>query len=252
MRRKERTSLWTRRRFGGAIAAAAAGLSVRRASADEGKPSILIVGDSMIAGGFGLFLEQALRKEHGYDVRRLGKSSTGLARPDFYNWMKVAQAIVDDEPADASIVMFGGNDVQGLWMGKDEWIRWPEDDWSQEYARRVDAFADILSPPGRHLFWIGLPVMRPAKFRARCVKVNTIYRAEMAIRPDSTFIDTWSVLTNGDGEYADKIVLEPPPEGKRPKKTRVRAGDGIHLSPAGAHHLVEYVLGKLLPALDEI
>jgi hypothetical protein len=207
----------------------------------------------MIAGGFGVFLERDLRKEHGYDVARRGKSSTGLARPDFFNWIKEAQRLVDARRPDVSVVMFGGNDVQGLYMGKGTWIRWHEPEWKQEYARRIGTLCDILAPSGEPIYWVGLPIMRPDRFRQRVQRVNTIYRAEMAIRKGGTFLDTWDILADEDGEYADRIALEPASpeqESERRKRVRVRAGDGIHLSPAGAHHLKAHVLEQILPELE--
>jgi uncharacterized protein len=215
----------------------------------QGGTRVLVLGDSMIAGGFGLYLSRALGERRGYDVTRRGKSSSGLARPDFFDWMAEAKRLVGETPYDATVVMFGGNDVQGLWMGKSsggaEWIRWEDEGWSEEYARRVNALADLVAPDGQQLFWIGMPVMRPSKFHARVQRVNTIYRAEMAIRPSALFVDIWSVLANENGEYADHIYVdsgraEGEDEAKR-KKVLVRAGDGIHLTVAGAHYLTAHV-----------
>jgi uncharacterized protein len=233
----------------------------------QGGTRVLVLGDSMIAGGFGLYLARALGEHRGYDVTRRGKSSSGLARPDFFDWMAEAKRLVGETPYDATVVMFGGNDVQGLWMGKGktsgaagdahegprkaEWIRWEDEGWSEEYARRVNALADIVAPDGQQLFWIGMPVMRPSKFHARVQRVNTIYRAEMAIRPSALFVDIWSVLAGEDGQYADHIFVGPQgasdegtseAEAKpKRKKVLVRAGDGIHLTVAGAHYLTAHV-----------
>jgi len=192
----------------------------------------------MIAGGLGLYLENGLRKVHGHEVRRKGKSSTGLARPDFFSWQKEAAAQLEAFTPDAVITMFGGNDVQGLYMGKGEWITWPEPGWPAAYARRVNAFADLVAPDGRPLFWIGMPVMRPEKFHVRVQRVNTIYRAEMAIRPGAHFIDIWRLLADADGGYTDRLDIDGLPGGK---SERVRAGDGIHLSVAGAHRVEAHV-----------
>jgi hypothetical protein len=236
----------------------------------QGGTRVLVIGDSMIAGGFGLYLARALGEDRGYDVTRRGKSSSGLARPDFFDWMAEAKRLVGETPFDATVVMFGGNDVQGLYMGKPkgapkqpEWITWDDEGWSEEYARRVNALADIVAPSGQQLFWIGMPVMRPSKFHARVQRVNTIYRAEMAIRPSALFVDIWPVLANDDGEYADHIYVTPKgasgdaaaegdaaasgdaaAEGEakpKRKKILVRASDGIHLTVAGAHHLTDHV-----------
>jgi hypothetical protein len=202
---------------------------------------ISILGDSMIAGGFGLYLEQALEKDPGYLVARQGKSSTGLARPDFYNWMKEGQSQCQKEHPDAVVVMFGGNDGQGLWMGRKaepKWIRYEEEGWTAEYRRRVNEFADVVSAGGKELIWIGMPVMRPTKLHSRVAHMNDIYRAEMAIRPNAHFIDIWPILANGEGKYADHVKVDG-------KKVRVRAQDGVHLSRSGAHHLVSQVAPQI-------
>lgn len=223
----------------GAVALPRTGLAKAKAPPeDPNATKILVLGDSMIAGGVGLFLENGLRREHGYNVRRKGKSSTGLARPDFFSWPKEAAAQVEAFQPDAVVAMFGGNDVQGLYMGKGEWITWPEPEWPAEYARRVNAFADIVAPAGQPLFWIGMPVMRPEKFHLRVQRVNTIYRAEMAIRPGGRFIDIWRLLADANGEYSDRLDVDGLPGGKT---ERVRAGDGIHLSVAGAHRVAAHV-----------
>jgi len=215
---------------------------------DPDAKKILILGDSMIAGAVGLFLENGLRKEHGYSVQRRGKSSTGLARPDFFSWPKEAKAQVDGFPPDAVVAMFGGNDVQGLYMGKGAWVTWPEPGWSAEYARRINAFADIVAPGGKPLFWIGMPVMRPEKFHVRVQRVNTIFRAEMAIRPGGHFIDIWRLLANERGQYTDRLDIDGVPGGKT---ERVRAGDGIHLSVAGAHRVEAHVRAVIHQTLSQ-
>ncbi len=261
--------------MGGGLTASLAGLAPRRARA--GAPRVLLVGDSMIAGALGLFLENQLREQHGYEVHRYGKSSTGLARPDFFSWMKEGKRQIEAFPdPDAVVAMFGGNDVQGLYMGREkrkggvrgpvEWITWHEEGWRHEYARRITEFADIVAPDGRLLFWISMPVMRPEKFHKRVRKVNTIARAEMAIRPGGRFIDIWRLLADSEGNYADRI--EPPSEGgpegegegeadakattkAKKNRVRVRAGDGIHLSVAGAHIVEAYVRERIVKELGD-
>jgi hypothetical protein len=198
---------------------------------------VLLVGDSMIAGGFGLFLARALESQDGCVVDRRGKSSTGLARPDFHDWIaEGAKAYAEFQP-DAVVCMFGGNDGQGLYMGRKadpEWIRWEEPAWTPEYRRRVNEFADAVTPKGEHLMWIGMPQMRLDKLHQRVKHMNQVFRAEMAIRPKALFVDIWRVLANDQGEYADKIEVGG-------KKIRVRTGDGVHLTTEGCHHLVRHV-----------
>ncbi|MBV1861100.1 MAG: hypothetical protein KUG77_21970, partial [Nannocystaceae bacterium] len=61
----------TRRAFSiGAVSLAGASLSRDARAEDEPSPGpkVLLAGDSMIAGGLGMFLERSLRKTHGHDV----------------------------------------------------------------------------------------------------------------------------------------------------------------------------------------
>jgi uncharacterized protein len=228
----------TRRRFLAALAALPAGLSASILAPREARAGakILMIGDSMIAGGFGLFLAQDLERQHGYVVDRRGKSSTGLARPDFHDWIGVGKAARDEAKPAAVVCMFGGNDGQGLHMGRNadpQWIRYGEPGWTPEYRRRVNAFADAVTVAGERLIWIGMPQMRLDRLHERVAHMNTIYAAEMAIRPNARFVPIWEVLAE-DGKYSDHLEIA----GKR---TRVRTGDGVHITTAGAHYLADFV-----------
>lgn len=203
----------------------------------------------MIAGGFGLFLERALGEE-GFTVKRRGKPSSGLARPDFFDWPREAERLVARHRHDAAIVMFGGNDVQGLRMPDRSWIRWQDEGWSREYAARVAKMCEILRPQGQRIFWIGMPIVRPPKMRGRVLRVNTIFRAEMAIRKQAHFVETWDRMAGPDGDYAERLVVKPPPEGRRGKRVRVRADDGVHLTTAGAHFLKDHVRAAIVRILS--
>lgn len=226
-----------RRRFCTNLLALGA-LSLVPASARASGKKILIVGDSMIAGAVGMFLEKRLRKEHGFEVLRAGKSSTGLSRPDFYDWIEVGSKLRESFAPDAVVVMFGGNDGQGLWMGRgapSKWIRYPDqEEWTAEYRRRVDAFCDAMTADGAKIFWIGMPVMKPTKLHERVRHLNRIYRAQMAIRPGAQFVDIWRTLAGPGGEYVDHLEHQ----GKR---VRVRAHDGVHVSGPGASVLTERI-----------
>jgi hypothetical protein len=200
---------------------------------------VLIIGGSTMEGGLGLFLERHL-KEGGYDVQRRGKKSSGLARPDFFDWPKEASKLHAGFAPDLSVVMFGGNDGMSLHRARKEdpkWIRPDDPRWDVEYRRRVAAMADILAPGPEQLVWIGMPPVKDAKLNGRIQRMNAAFLAEMEARANGHFIETWDLLGR-DGEYTDRIEIE----GKRVK---VRAGDGVHLTPAGAKFMVGHVAARL-------
>ena len=198
---------------------------------------MLVIGGSTMIGALGSYLEKKLQKL-GYETHRKAKSSSGLARPDFFDWQSEAAGLYDAFDPDATVVMFGGNDGQGLKMPKGsdrDWIRWHEDGWTEEYARRVAAFADTVSPAGEHLFWIGMPAMRQSKLDARVQHMNTIFENEMQQRAHGHYIETRSLLSGGTDRYSDDIRVDG-------RTIRVRAPDGMHLARGGATLLVDHVV----------
>lgn len=216
--------------------------------ARAGAKKLLIVGSSTIEGGFGIWLAQALEERDGYEVERRAHVSSGLARPDFYDWVAAGAKAHEQFGPDATVVMFGGNDGQGLYMGKQadpKWHRYGEPGWTPEYRKRVNDFSDAVAPNGEWIFWIGMPQVESPKLNARIRHMNKIYRAEMAVRRHALFIDTWRELVDDEGEFTSHLAVD----GKR---TRVRAADGIHLSRTGAHMLVDVVQPQIAAVLGGV
>ena len=86
---------------------------------DTGPPTaddpalVYIAGDSD-AGTFGPYLEQLLDESGIVDVELDYKVSSGLARPDFYDWNDRFALQVPALDPEIVVVTFGGNDSQGL------------------------------------------------------------------------------------------------------------------------------------------
>jgi hypothetical protein len=194
----------------------------------------------MMAGAFGGILE-AKFGELGYDVHRKPRSASGLSRPDFFDWFAEGQRLYRSFRPDVSLVIFGANDGQGIWMGGEkrstQWIRWHEDGWRAEYARRVNRLADALGPRGEHVIWVGAPVMRPPKLNARVRILNGIYQREMAWRPRALFVDTWPVLADRKGNYLEHVR-------HAGKTVLARSPDGVHVSREGAKILIDHIVPR--------
>ncbi|MCA9705042.1 MAG: DUF459 domain-containing protein [Myxococcales bacterium] len=223
----------------GVTAGLAASLLPRRAQAASAR--ILLVGGSQIAGGLGLYLGNRLTAL-GYTVHRKARSASGLARPDFFDWPAEAARQYAEFRPDATLCMFGGNDGQGLHMGKGadpQWIRWGDEGWDEEYGRRVDAFVDAVTPAGEAMCWLGMPMVRPTKLRGRVQHLNEIYAAKMSEHEGRHFVDTWPLLATPEGEYAEHKTIDG-------KKVKLRGNDGVHLTVKGAH----YVADELAPAVQ--
>ena len=166
--------------------------------------------------------------------------STGLSRPDVFDWPRELASIVGrPESPDVLVIVFGANDSQGL-KTPDGAIFQPETDgWRTEYRRRVAATMDIVRGQGRLVVWLGQPVVRDEGFSRRLREVNSIFREEAAIRPGVIFLDSWELFVDPSGQYTPFIRDESGNE------EAMRQADGIHLTRAGGDRLATAVLKRI-------
>jgi hypothetical protein len=204
-----------------------------------GGKKVLLVGDSMIATALGQHLEKGLAEE-GFSVQRRGKSSSGLARPDFFDWQAEATRLVEKHAPDAVVVMMGGNDAQSLKTGAG-WIKWGTEEWRTEYARRIEGLLDTLAVDGRPVCWIGLPIVRSPGYRRKIQLINELVAQAVDGRAGCRFLSTWDVLAQA-GDYAHTMTV-----GGR--EETVRGDDGVHLTVAGARLMERKVRPDLVAAL---
>jgi hypothetical protein len=202
-------------------------------------PAELYVAGDSDAGTFGPYLEK-LMKQTGMVTTTLDyKVSSGLSRPDFFDWPShFAQKIPAVNP-DIVVVTFGGNDAQGLRNLDTTWAvqhnpgsGGDDTDWRAEYGKRVGAAMDYLGGDNRTLIWVGIPNDNNPDVTARLQVQNDVVVAEAAKRPKVVFIDTWDRFTGLSGGYASAVQ---DPRDNQFKD--VRAKDGFHLNQTGAEIL---------------
>ncbi|NVB42987.1 DUF459 domain-containing protein [Pseudenhygromyxa sp. WMMC2535] len=226
----------SRRSFTLALAGAFAGLGLP-GRARAASQRVLIIGGSAMRGALGKHLELGVAAS-GHEVDRQAKSASGLARPDFYDWLSEGPRFAQAFSPTATILLFGGNDGQSLRMaeGSDpEWIRWEEDAWATEYRRRVDVLAKAVAPQGEQVIWLGMPDMRSSKLDKRMQRINTILEEAMDALPGGAFVPTRGLL---GPRYADSIQ-------RGGKTVTIRAKDGVHFSTEGAKILAEALVPKI-------
>jgi hypothetical protein len=201
----------------------------------EKKPlRLYIAGDSMdqVFGSSLVNLSEAtglVKAKNDYKV------SSGLSRPDFFDWpQRIVDQIVTFRP-DAAVVLFGANDAQNV-LYEGEVLKVGTKAWQEVYAKRVGEAMDILTEGGRRVYWVGQPIMKDFGYRERIAMMNHIYEAEAKKREGVTFVSTWKVMGNEKGSYAEYLTDENGDE------VLMRAPDGIHLSRAGGDRMAQVVL----------
>lgn len=204
----------------------------------------LLIGDSNIFGPLGKFLERSLGAL-GYDVKRRGKPTSGLARPDFFDWPQEAKQLLDVHEPHLVIAMFGGNDGQRMEF-KDaggQPIKMPAGDaWSWAYGERVREFALLLRGDTRRVFILSPTNRRPRFAREKMIRVRAAQSAALDALERVTWIDMFPLSSDEGGRW---LELGPDVDGN---PIRYRREDGIHLTPAGGQLVGERLLSSLLDA----
>lgn len=108
------------------------------------------------------------------------------------------------------------------------------DKWAELYAKRIDETIAVLKSKGVPVLWVGLPAIRGTRSTADMVYLNDLYR-DRAGKAGITYVDVWDGFVEENGNYVNQ---GPDFEGQI---RRLRAGDGVHFTKAGARKLAHYV-----------
>ncbi|MEL7368825.1 MAG: DUF459 domain-containing protein [Myxococcota bacterium] len=206
------------------------------------KSKVLIVGDSMAATDFGRALERRLDAHAALRAARRGKSSTGLARPDFFDWMSEAERQIKRHRPDLVVVIIGGNDGQDLIpKKKGRRVHWNKSKWNAAYARRVTDFAKLLMGEERRVAWLELPAMDRRRFERKLSLIRKVQKDALSqLGPRVQYVSTRDIFYDKQGRLKRKV------RDRRGKLVALRQKDGIHFSLPGSHYFADRVLPSLL------
>ena len=213
----------------------------------DGPYRVLLIGDSMAATDFGRELEKRLDQHADIDCRRKGKSATGLARPDFFNWTTEGAKQVKRAEPDLVIVVIGGNDGQDLITPnrKGRRVHWNGRRWQDAYRARVEAFVDLLTGAGRRVLWLELPVMDHRSLEKKLKTIRAVHREAIDAKSDvAWYVDTRRHFVGDDDRLLRKVRVK----GYK-KLQRLRQEDGIHFTVAGSRYFADAVYPEIVEIL---
>ena len=211
--------------------------------------SYLIAGDSFMAvgGGLGDVVEKAALSYRNTIVNRYGVVSSGLSRPDYFDWNLEIRKLISEYKPNIVIAMFGANDNQNLAdENGDLAVEYGGQEWKNEYAKRVDDILDIFKENNIVVFWVGLPIMRDKWFSNRVENLNLIYENECQKYQNAYFVSTWETLANDKGNYVAYL------KDKQGVNELARIRDGIHLTYFGGTLVTEEIFKKIKEILDKV
>jgi hypothetical protein len=239
--------------------------------------TVVVIGDSL-ADWLGYGLEEAFADSPEIGVVRKIRPTSGLvryeARNDTLEWSQAVKDILATEKPNAIVVMLGLNDRVSLRdrapphqspaggqapgdaaQGKtttapsqsetgegqrtqNGTYEFHTDKWAELYSKRIDDMIAALKSKGAPVLWVGLPAIRGKNSTSDVNYLDELYR-ERAEKAGITYVDIWDGFVDESGRYT---VQGPDFEGQT---RRLRTGDGVHFTKAGAVKLAHYVEHEL-------
>jgi uncharacterized protein len=241
--------------------------------------TVVVMGDGM-ADWLAYGLEDAFSDTPSIAVVRKDHNHSGLLKYDSksdLDWWHVARDILAQEKANYVVMMLGVSDRQNIRerdlakeaeKNKEEQekkgdkkddkkddkadnpdqllgpesrgkrrngiIEFRSDKWAEIYSRRIDATIAALKSKGVPVIWVGLPAIRGARSTADAGYLNDLFRAR-AERAGVDYVDVWDGFVDEAGKFSS---YGPDYEGQT---RRLRSGDGVYFTKAGARKLAHYV-----------
>ncbi|NOX31355.1 MAG: DUF459 domain-containing protein [Actinobacteria bacterium] len=215
----------------------------RRALSLETPLRLWVGGDSM-AQVFGQSLVRLAADFEVIESTLDFRISTGLTRPDFFNWPAYFADITAEDNPEVMVVIFGANDAQGMALSTGVFQPF-DDEWVAEYTSRVGFVMNLLTTDSdRVVLWVGQPRMRSDEFDAKMQTLNGIYQSEAERFEQVIYLDTVPLFSAVDGTY-DAFL---PALGGEIRNLRQQ--DGTHLSRAGGDLLADAVLDRVGEDID--
>jgi lysophospholipase L1-like esterase len=198
---------------------------------------VLIVGDS-IGLDLGGPLQNDLAHTGVVEATLDGRESTGLTRPDYFNWPAELQSDMRTAQPQVVVIMMGANDPQDFPGPPD--IPFTSSKWNPAYADRVSTFMQIAGAGGATVIWVGMPPMQNGGLSAEMSDINAVDQQQAAMhKPPVDYISCWTLLGTAQGGYTPFIT------NASGQVVNVRTPDGTHLTPAGGEVLSQTVINYL-------
>lgn len=207
---------------------------------------VVVMGDSLanlLANG----LDDALNNRPDIAVVHKAKPDSGLVRTDFYDWPKsVSEILASDQKISIGVMLVGLNDRQPIREG--DVVHDPlSPRWLELYGERIDAIANAFAARRIPLIWVGAPPVQNGRLSADFVSFNELYR-QRAEKAGGQYVDLWGAFVDAENRYT---ATGPDVSGQ---PTRLRLGDGIHFTAAGARkaaHFVDLVIRRIIEAAPQ-
>ncbi len=194
--------------------------------ATKASPVRIWIGGDSLGGELGWALGPMFQKGKSFKPILFYKTSSGIARPDFFDWQREIEKVMRSAKPQAAVVMIGANDDQSINTGNGGWINYGTKAWKKTYQQRVSAMMTTMLEGGaRRVYWVGMPVMAIGWRSARMKFIDSLVQQQAEKHPGVRYIDAWSMFSGPGDTFLPQW----------------RIGDGVHFTGAGQQKLAETV-----------
>ena len=198
---------------------------------------VLIVGDS-IGLDMGGALQSDLATTGVVNAALDARESTGLTRPDYFNWPAELQNDLKSVNPQVVVVMIGANDAQDF-LGPPD-VPYTSPQWNILYGQHVSQFMQLAGSGGAAVVWVGMPPMQDPGLSGQMADLNVVdLHAANTATPPVHFVSTFKSLGTAQGGYTAFVTN---PAGQI---VNTRTPDGIHLTPGGSQVVAQQVITEL-------
>lgn len=191
-------------------------------------------GDSL-SQGMGRSLERLAEADHGSTVSGKGVISTGLARPDVFDWSAAIGLAISQTKINVAVVLLGANDTQSVQSG-DRTFEFGTPEWTKEYRDRIDALMTQADRGLVHLVWVGLPPVRQGSLEKQLRVIDEVFRSVAARHRNTVYLDLRRAFGSDDGGY------DPYCHDDSSSQVLCRSNDGVHFTDTGYDRLAKLVM----------
>ena len=192
---------------------------------------IQMVGDSMMEG-LGPIMHLSMREYKGVEFYINARVSTGLSRPDFFNWPMQLRETLRRHKSDMVIFFFGANDRQPI-VTEEGVVPIGGQRWRDAYAAKMAEMVKIVRSAGADVIWIQMPALGEQRYRH--MHETQIAQREFcekhgisSLLADDVFSGEWGRF-EAFGDFHGKYV-------------RLRTKDTAHFTREGYLKLTEHLL----------
>jgi len=217
------------------MVAALSGVAVAQDVPADGK-RVLIIGDQM-AGGMGAGLSRMAEAEGNVQVINRFNESSGLARPEIYDWAAAIPKIAEGKNITSAVVLMGLNDRRDI-RTPDKILKFGTPEWNATYQKRIDALIDVLALQRIQVLWMGEPPMGDPALDADMQNLTALIKDRAAAK-GAGFIDLRQPFLNPQGGYTDRGPDETGAD------RRLRESDGVTFFKVGNNRLGQIALAAI-------